>query len=257
GVTVAVERGSTNVEVIARGVALAPVFLAGTGPEGHQTLCEGASQGFRVHPAQHQHDTGVDFLDYRGQQAIRVEDGPFDDGRQLVRFHRRLFGFHGESSRTSMPALASSRLTSPTVNSALWNTDAASTASAPAATAGAKCSRAPAPPLAISGTVLTSRIACTSSRSKPCLVPSASMEFTRSSPAPRSMACRAQSSPSSSVSVRPPCVVTTNPDGTRGERFRSRESTSACDPKRSAISESSSGLAIAALLTPTLSAPAP
>ena len=38
------------------------------------------------------------------------------------------------------------------VSSPKWNTLAASTASAPAFTAGAKCSTAPAPPLAMTGT---------------------------------------------------------------------------------------------------------
>src|SRR5690554_5427916 len=250
GVTVAIEGSGAHVEVVAGGVALAPVLPAGTGPEGDQALGEGAAHCLLVHPAQHEHVSGVALLDYGGKQAIRGEHGPFDDGVQFVRVHR-------VTSRTSTPAAASSRLTSPTVNSALWKTDAANTASAPAATAGAKCSSAPAPPLAMSGTVLTSRIAWTSSRSNPCLVPSASMEFTRSSPAPRSIASRAQASPSRSVSVRPPWVVTTNPEGTRADRFRSSESTSACAPNRSAISESSSGRAIAALFTPTLSAPAP
>lgn len=58
-----------------------------------------------------------------------------------------------------------------------------------------------------------------------------------------------------SVSVRPPCVVTTKPDGIRSERLTSSDRTTACAPNRSAISETSSGRAIAALLTPILSAP--
>ncbi len=57
--------------------------------------------------------------------------------------------------------------------------------------------------------------------------------------------------------MRPPCVVTTKPDGVRSERFTSSESTSTCAPNRSAISAMSGGRAIAALLTPILSAPWP
>ncbi len=84
--------------------------------------------------------------------------------------------------------------------------------------------------------VLSSRMAATSSRSKPCFVPSASIELTSSSPAPRSIASRAQSSASRSVSVRPPCVVTTKPTRCARLRFTSSESTSTCAPNRSAIS---------------------
>ncbi len=57
--------------------------------------------------------------------------------------------------------------------------------------------------------------------------------------------------------MRPPCVVTTKPDGVRSERFTSSESTSTCAPNRSAISAMSAGRAIAALFTPILSAPWP
>ncbi len=71
------------------------------------------------------------------------------------------------------------------------------------------------------------------------------------------MASRAQSSASREVSVRPPCVVTTKPECVPGARLTSSESTSTWAPKRSAISSISSGRAIAAELTPTLSAPTP
>ena len=54
--------------------------------------------------------------------------------------------------RTGWPAAASASLTSPTDRVPKWKTVAASTASAPASTAGGKCSAAPAPPLAITGT---------------------------------------------------------------------------------------------------------
>ena len=107
----------------------------------------------------------------------------------------------------------------------------------------AKSSTDPAPPLAITGTELSSRIAAISSRSNPWLVPSASIELTSNSPTPRSIASVAQSRASSSVSTRPPCVVTTNPEpvpaafpGPVPARFTSRLSTSTWAPNRSAIS---------------------
>ncbi len=145
-------------------------------------------------------------------------------------------------------------MTSPIVNRREWKTLAASTASAPASIAGAKWSSSPAPPEAMTGTRLAARMAATSSRSKPSRVPSASMEFTSSSPAPRSTASRAQATASMVVRVRPPCVVTTKPESV-SPRVTSSESTHTCAPKRSAISPTSSGRAMAALFTPILSAP--
>src|SRR3954447_6876500 len=64
-----------------------------------------------------------------------------------------------------------------------WKTLAASTASAPASTAGGKCSTAPAPPLAMTGTVTSRRTDRISSVSHPARVPSASIELSRISPA--------------------------------------------------------------------------
>src|ERR1035441_2325752 len=84
-----------------------------------------------------------------------------------------------------------------------WKTLAASTASAPASTAGAKCASVPAPPLAITGTVTTSRTARISSVSKPAVVPSASIEFSRISPAPSSVAQRVQRLPPAAGPGRP------------------------------------------------------
>jgi hypothetical protein len=138
-----------------------------------------------------------------------------------------------------------------------WKTLAARTASAPASTAGPKCARSPAPPLAITGTATTARTALISSRSKPVVVPSASIEFSRISPAPSWVARRAHSTASSPVPIRPPCVVTSKPlDVSPGARRASTDSTTHCDPNRRAASASSSGLAIAAVLSETLSAPA-
>src|SRR5699024_3917979 len=75
--------------------------------------------------------------------------------------------------RTVMPSAAIAAFASASVICWKWNTLAASTASAPACTAGAKCSGSPAPPEAISGRVVAPRASRISSRSKPCSVPSA------------------------------------------------------------------------------------
>ena len=127
------------------------------------------------------------------------------------------------------------------------------------ATAGAKCSSAPAPPEATRGTSTTARTARSIARSKPPVVPSASMELSRISPAPSSAPRWAQATASIPVPVRPPCVVTSQPDGVLVPGAQVRASTlrtSTWLPNRSAISASSPGRATAAELTPTLSAPA-
>ena len=136
-----------------------------------------------------------------------------------------------------------------------WNTLAASTASAPASTAGAKSASLPAPPLAITGTSTTARTARINARSKPPLVPSASIEFSRISPAPSSAARRAHSIASIPVPRRPPCVVTSKPLGAGHPPGVDRQHEH-WDPNRSAISVITSGRAIAAVLSETLSAPA-
>ena len=130
----------------------------------------------------------------------------------------------------------------------------------PARTAGAKCSTAPAPPLAITGTSTAARTAAIILRSNPARVPSASIELSRISPTPSSSPRAAHSTASIPVPRRPPCVVTSQPDGVgappSGTVRASTDSTMHCDPNRRAISPSSSGRAIAAVLTLTLSAPA-
>ena len=133
---------------------------------------------------------------------------------------------------TGWPAPRRAPLTWPMRSVPKWNTLAASTASAPASTAGAKWARVPAPPLAITGTVTTARTARMSSRSKPAVVPSASIEFSRISPAPSSVACRAHSTASIPVPVRPPCVVTSKPLDGPAARRASTDSTMHCDPNR-------------------------
>ena len=51
-----------------------------------------------------------------------------------------------------------------------------------------------------------------SSKSKPSLVPSLSIEFRSTSPAPLSTACLVQANASSPALFDPPCVVTSNPE---------------------------------------------
>ena len=113
---------------------------------------------------------------------------------------------------------------------------AASTASAPVATAGGKCSTRPAPPEAINGTGTAARTAAIISRSKPPVVPSASIELSRISPTPSSTPRRAHSTASRPAAVRPPWVVTSKPEGIVADRRASTESTSTWLPNRRVIS---------------------
>ena len=90
-----------------------------------------------------------------------------------------------------------------------WNRDAAKAASASAwVNTSAKCSNAPQPPEAMTGmwtALVTARVI---SRSKPFLVPSASMEVSKISPAPRASPFFAHSMASNPVGVRPPATTT-------------------------------------------------
>src|SRR6266581_1795839 len=114
-----------------------------------------------------------------------------------------------------------------------WNMLAARTASAPASTAGAKCASSPAPPLAITGTVTAARTARINGRSNPAWLPSASIEFSRISPAPSSAARAAHPTASSPAGRRPPCVVTSKPLG-NGPRRASTDTTTHCAPNLAA-----------------------
>src|SRR5213596_2372380 len=81
--------------------------------------------------------------------------------------------------RTLIPRRERSALIPSTVSSPSWNTDAASTASAPARNACATCSRSPIPPDAITGTRTAPATACRSSTSGPRRVPSRSQRVSR------------------------------------------------------------------------------
>src|SRR5680860_985920 len=97
-------------------------------------------------------------------------------------------------------------------NSPKWKIDAASTAAAPpSAMPWTMCSRVPAPPEAMTGTLTASQTARSSSRSKPTLEPSRSMEVSSTSPAPRRSTSAAHSTTSTPVAVRPPLTKTSQP----------------------------------------------
>ena len=76
------------------------------------------------------------------------------------------------------------------------------------------CVRAcPAPPLATTGTPTDSLMRRVMTRSKPALVPSASMLFKTISPAPSDTARLAHSTASRPVILRPPCEKTSHRSG--------------------------------------------
>ena len=90
-----------------------------------------------------------------------------------------------------------------------WKMLAASAASAfPRRNTSAKCLALPAPPEAMTGIWTASLTAAVSSQSKPSRVPSASMEVSRISPAPRCSASRAHSRALRPVGLRPPSTKT-------------------------------------------------
>src|SRR5256886_6573602 len=155
--------------------------------------------------------------------------------------------------RTRIPRSDSSSLMPRTVSSPSWNTDAASTASAPAESACATWWRSPMPPEAITGTRTVRTTARNSSKSGPALVPSRSQLVSRISPAPSPAPARAHSTASARASTRPPCVRAAQPSP---ERRASIASTTHWVPNSAASSERSAGRAMAAVFTLTLSAPA-
>ena len=110
----------------------------------------------------------------------------------------------------------------------------------------------PAPPDAITGTDTALHTASSISRSKPCLTPSVSMEFTTTSPAPIDTHLLIQLIASMPVSSLPPLANTRNSPSTL---FTSQESTTHWSPYSLAARVINSGSLIAPELTLTLSAP--
>src|SRR4051812_34975049 len=243
GVAVAVEADLVHVLGVTRGLALHPEPAPAAGEVRRAPGGQGEVQCLVVHPGHHENLAGPLALRHRAHQPVGVALESLGD--------RGVQGRH----RTSTPAARRASLTSPMRSCPKWNTLAASTASAPASTAGGKCSTAPAPPLAMSGTSTAARTSLISSRSKPAFVPSASIEFSRISPTPSSWPRAAHSTASIPVPVRPPCVVTSKPDAVSARRA-STDRTMHWAPKRCEHSPSSSGRRIAAVLMLTLSAPA-
>src|SRR5699024_10018913 len=132
-------------------LALRPQLTAAARIVGRAACLEGVPPRLMVHPCHHQHVVGRMIHHHDADQPVGIEC-------QIA---------HGHSYRTSIPSARIACFTSAIVNTAKWNTPAANTASAPAFTAGAKCPTAPAPPLAITGTVTAAHTALMSSRSKP------------------------------------------------------------------------------------------
>ena len=146
---------------------------------------------------------------------------------------------------------------------------AASTASAPpCCTPSAKWSRLPTPPEAITGTDTASATARVKAKSKPDLVPSRSMLVSKISPAPCSAIWVAQATASKPTFLRPPWLNTSQP-GPMGKPWAPRRSSSSAvrrlasmattmhwAPYLAEASRITCGLAMAAELKLTLSAPA-
>src|SRR3569833_2901764 len=104
--------------------------------------------------------------------------------RLALTTYQRPDGAHG-SSRIGSPARAMCSLACRMVNSPKWKIEAASTAVAcPSRIPSTRWSRLPTPPAAITGTGTLSALARVHGRSKPCRVPSRSIDVSRISPAP-------------------------------------------------------------------------
>src|SRR5690554_1750582 len=238
GVPVAVELHRHQLQPVARRGALFPQLLAGPRPERHPPALFRGFVCRRVHPPQHQHQGGLGVLDDGGHEAVFAPVGlP-----------------HCATSRTGIPAPAIAAFTSAIVISRRWKMEAASTAEAPpTATASTQCWALPAPPEAMTGMSTASDTARVSSRSKPSLVPSRSIEVRRISPAPRAAPRFAHSTASSPVGVRPPFTTTSNRPWLRRASIAN---TTHWRPNRSAQAAISPGSFTAAVFTDTLSAPA-
>src|SRR5699024_3736990 len=159
GVRITVVSDFTHVLGVSGRLALRPQLTAAARIVGRAACLECVTHRLMVHPCHRQHVAGRMIHHYDADQPVCIECPTT----------------HSQSYRTSLPSGRIACFTSASVNTAKWNTPAANTASAPAFTAGAKCPTAPAPPLAITGTVTAAHTALMSSRSKPSRVPSASI----------------------------------------------------------------------------------
>src|SRR3569832_2477703 len=193
-IIVAIEADFTDVLHMAGFFALAPQFVARARPV-HPAQC--ACRFFKslaVHPRHHEDFSTGGILSDRRDEPMRI---PYDGIEPVA--HRR----------TSILCCFMLHFVSFTPYSPKWKMLAASTASArPSFTPSTRCCSVPTPPLAMMGMSTASEIARVSSRSKPLLVPSRSIEVSSSSPAPRFSIFFAHSTASSPVAVRPPWVKT-------------------------------------------------
>src|SRR5690606_3656887 len=150
----------------------------------------------------------VDALGKQARGVALVGRGLGARGDALVQvFERKSHQKSPRSLRTAMPFRARCAFASPMVKVPKWKMEAARTADAcPCFTPSTRWSSVPTPPEAMTGTCTASAMVRVSSRSKPDLVPSRSIEVTNSSPAPRSTILAANSTASSLVGLWPPWV---------------------------------------------------
>src|SRR5262249_25656114 len=134
------------------GLALAPQRAPRAGPEVRRPGPQGEVERLAVHPRHHEDLARLGLLDHGGNQAGGVPG--------------QLGGAAHGSIRPGSPRVRMARLASATVCWPKWNMVAPRTASAPPLeTASARCSSAPAPPEAITGTETASATARVRARS--------------------------------------------------------------------------------------------
>src|SRR5207248_5144170 len=186
-------------------VANSPAHSAGS-PAHHLT------DQLRVRPAVqrrvqvHHRDFARNGELFEACQGIAAIQHEFASAPQLHRAAIDHIDTGDDHRRTRMPRSERSSLMPRTVAWPSWNTDAASTALAPAESAWATWSRSPMPPEAITGTGTARTTARNSSRSGPARVPSRSQLVSKISPAPSPAPSSAHSTASAPASTRPPSV---------------------------------------------------
>src|SRR6185437_12304301 len=157
GVAVAVRAYGGDPQRMARGLTFFPEALAAAAEEDDPAPCQRLAKRLTAHVTQHQHGAVLRVLDDRREKAaglVEVE----------TRHVRGIEGCAGTGrlshGRISMPAARKAFLSSGMVMAHVWNTLAASAASTPACRkTSVKCSIAPAPPEATSGTLQICRTA--------------------------------------------------------------------------------------------------
>src|ERR1700722_3105536 len=203
-------------------------------------------------------DGGGEIMDRKTRYQLNSGCSPRDGRYASAGFSTSVTKSRQGSRRIGSPARTMWSLASRMVNSPKWKIDAASTAVAcPSRMPFTRWSRLPTPPDAITGTGMLSATAWVSGMSKPCRVPSRSMEVSRISPAPSETTSWAYSIASMPVELRPPWVKISHRSEPppRFTRLASIATTMHCSPNFSAASLTNSRRLTAALLIETLSAP--